>query len=330
MNKTAVIALAIVLGVLGTLPFVARYNAVKAKENNVIVLSKSNTLVLNEPIVGESVGALIEKAKDMDSAPGYLGGLYSNSNKPIYLFLFTPGGEIQSGLELIESLKGLNRPVDTVTMFAASMGFQLVQNLRNRYILQSGILMSHHAFGGAEGELGGQGTAQLQSRIGLWERRLKEMDEQTVARSNGKQTLASYQKAYDHELWVTGAEGVAQGYADKVVTVKCDDSLSGYTSFQTTFMGLDVSYDLSNCPLNTAPVHVRISMPTNKGKMSSGEFQKQNGDYGANCLQRAVIDNTVLCALDTTLTTEKLFEVKSKFIGNVLDIRNRVVPMNYR
>jgi ATP-dependent protease ClpP protease subunit len=58
-----------------------------------------------------------------------LGNQRFSSNEPIYLFLNTPGGSIQTGLEIIESLKGLDRPVSTVTLFAASMGFQIAQNL---------------------------------------------------------------------------------------------------------------------------------------------------------------------------------------------------------
>jgi len=118
------------------------------------------------------------------------------------------------------------------------MGFQIAQNLGERLVLKSGVMMSHHAEGGTEGQMGGKGQSQLQARIGLWERRIKELDEETVRRTKGKQTLASYQEAYDHELWLTGKEAVEQGYADRVVTVRCDSSLDGYTTHEIMFMGV--------------------------------------------------------------------------------------------
>jgi ATP-dependent protease ClpP protease subunit len=90
-----------------------------------IKLTKDNVLVLDQAFTGPSVAKLIQEArqKDADLKSGY----------PMYLFLNTPGGSIQAGLELIEALKGLNRPIHTITLFAASMGWQLLQHLGDRY-----------------------------------------------------------------------------------------------------------------------------------------------------------------------------------------------------
>jgi hypothetical protein len=206
------------------------------------------------------------------------------------------------------------------------MGFQIVQNLGERYIVQSGILMSHHAEGGAEGQIGGQGSSQLKQRLGLWERRLKDMDEQTVRRTNGKQTLASYQAAYDHELWVTGAEAVEQGYADKVMTVRCDSSLDGYTTHTIYFMGIPIDYDLAKCPLYASPVNIRVRINTNKGSMTLVKFTELGGTLGSTCLA----DQNKICATDTTLTLEKLNEAKAKFIDHFTNVKNYVVPMTIK
>lgn len=222
----------------------------KDSHDNTIVLSSKNLLVLNSEVDGDSVGALINKAKELSDK--------SFSKKPIYLFLNTPGGSVQSGLELIEALKGLGRPVHTITSFSASMGWQIAQALGDRDILQSGIMMSHRAAGEFSGSFGGTTPSQLDQRIRVNTQVMKEMDMQTVKRTNGKQTLESYQKAYANELWVTGQEAVAQGYADNIVTVRCDYTLSGFTSHSTTFMGVNIGYDLSNCPINGSPMNIRV------------------------------------------------------------------------
>src|SRR5665213_897857 len=179
------------VGLLLTLALILipRTSTSKDSGPETIVLTESNLLVLNSEVNGESVGALIVKAKDLDNK---LSGRFGSNNKPLYLYLDTPGGSVQSGLELIEALKGLGRPVHTVTAFSASMGFQIVENLNNRYILQSGILMSHRAAGQFEGSFGGTSPSQLEQRIHLYTQITKELDEQTVSRTNGKQTLESY------------------------------------------------------------------------------------------------------------------------------------------
>jgi ATP-dependent Clp protease, protease subunit len=227
------------------------------KASNTVVLSADNTVVLSDVIEGEAASKILSQTKDLNRKTSW-------NNKPIYLFLNTPGGSIQTGLEMIEALNGNGRPVSTVTLFAASMGFQLVQNLGERLILKNGVLMSHRAAGEFTGQFGGQSPSQVENRFKLWNQRITEMDEQTVKRTGGKQTLESYQKAYANELWLTGTQAVAGGYADRMVTVKCDSSLDGVTTHSLSFMGLRVMYDTDNCPLNTSPMNIRISSPDNQ------------------------------------------------------------------
>ena len=223
----------------------------RASDHNRIVLTSDNTVNLNGEIDDQSVATTIQALQKLDSK--------YKSNKPIYLFIYSPGGSIQAGLELIEAAKGLNRPVNTITMFGASMAFQTVQNLGQRLILKNGVLMSHRAAGEFQGYFGGQTPSQLDSRYGFWVQRTKELDEQTVKRTNGKQTMASYQKQYSEETWLTGSQSVEEGYADNVVTVRCDNSLNGTETKTGNFMGIEFTYEISNCPLITAPLNVKIS-----------------------------------------------------------------------
>ena len=238
-----------------------------------IVLSKDNVLSLNSAVDSESVAKLIKRAQELDAN--------LDSGYPIILFLYTPGGSIQDGLELIEALKSLNRPVQTVSMFAASMGWQILQSLDKRMVLETGVLMSHKARGGFYGEFG-DGVSQLDARYALWLQRILDMDMITVQRSNGKQTLDSYRKAYENELWITGRDAVAKGYADEVVSVKCDKSLSGTTKESFFFMGIEIIVVFSECPMNTSPLAVTFNMQTNKGFMTYEEFVSKGGNMGSS------------------------------------------------
>ncbi len=265
-------------------------SASKDSGTETIILTKSNLLILTGEVNGESTSNVIAKAKQLDDSLNSGKGRLFPNKLPMYLFLNTPGGSIQSGLELIEALEGIGRPVNTVTLFAASMGFQIAQNLGDRLILKNGVLMSHHAAGEIGGSFGGVHPSQLDSRYQLWLDRVRELDEQAVKRTNGKQTYDSYIQAYDHELWLTGTKSVAQGYADRVVLVKCDSSLSGVTSNHIQFMGIDVAYDLDNCPLNTSPLNIRLS--TLDGKPLNNEIAaKIKAEFmsGFNNKQRQVL-----------------------------------------
>lgn len=293
-----------------------------SKDQDSVILTEHNVLNLSDQVDGESVGAVLRDAKKLKPSSV----LVRNGNKePIYLFLNTPGGSIQSGLELIEALKGIDRPVNTVTLFAASMGFQIAQNLGERLIVKNGQLMSHRARGGVQGEFGGQSPSQLESRIEFWKTRINEMDKTTVARTNGKQTLQSYQASYVPELWMTGEQSVERGYADRVVTVKCDDSLNGVTTHSVNFFGMEVQYDLDKCPINTSPSNICMKIDTTRGQMVASDFIAKGGVFGAACLVSN--DPNKLCAMDTTLNTNKLNELKVQFVSKYNQNLRNVVYM---
>jgi len=273
-----------------------------------IKLTADNTAVLRTSFNSNSVNKLKQDLLKLNAN--------LKSGYPIYLVLYSPGGDAQEGLELFEFIKGLNRPVHTITIFAASMGFQAVQSLGNRYILKYGVLMSHKARGGFDGEFGG-GLSQLDSRYGLWLRRIDMLDKATVNRTNGKQTLKSYRAAYQNELWLNGPEAVNQGYADAIATVSCDTTLTNSHTVDNIDVGFfKIEVRFSKCPLLTAPISITASLLTNKGYMTLNDFLIKNGQFGDKCSKPNVetdyYSDTVenkppeLCAYDKDLSIDKI------------------------
>lgn len=299
-----------------------------------LTLTSDNTLVFNSAFTAKSVSKLIVEAKEMDSR--------LQSGYPIYLFLDTPGGSIQAGLELIEALNGLNRPVHTVTLFAASMGWQLLQHLGTRYILKYGRLMSHKARGRIDGEFGG-GFSQLDARYGVWLRTIDTMDKQTVKRTNGIKTLKQYRSEYDNELWLNGQEAVKNGYADEVVSVKCDQSLDSLNRNVTiNYMGMNFNLNFSGCPLITYPTSIERNIRTNKGILELDDFINQGGRFGEDCVQKdtkAIVDSygtvlkpeqkSELCAVDKELTFEKIKELENKELENFTQKSKQPIYMTF-
>lgn len=229
-----------------------------------IILTKSNTIVIDTPFEFETVSNVAYAAKLLES-----------SSEPLYLVINSPGGVIDAGLELIENLNSLNRPVYTLTLFAASMGFQTVQGVNGkRLILSTGTLMSHKAQGGFNGEFPGQ----LDSRYDYYLRRIGHMNKITVARTKGKHTLESYEKLIENEYWCQGQDCVDQGFADSVVLASCDKTLSKLKTMSksTSFVGMDIDIEavFSECPLISGP----ISIKTNVNGRSIYEHTKLSKD----------------------------------------------------
>ena len=209
-----------------------------------VTLTKDNTLSLRHAFYGETTGNLVNQARKLDAR--------LESKDPIFLVLDSPGGSISAGLNAIENLKHTNRKIHTITMFAASMGFETVQGLGKRLITPNGTLMSHKAWGFFYGEFPGQ----LDSRYTYWLKRYDRMTDQAVKRTNGIHTKESYLNLIENEYWCDGVDCINQGFADYIVKAKCDKSLSGsYVEpiWQFMFFGhiIELKVEFPDCPLNT-------------------------------------------------------------------------------
>lgn len=254
--------------VMFTLASIVACTASAQLKTEKIVLKKSNTLVMNKEFTSDVTAQIAVQAKKLDdSLP---------AGEPIYLVLNTPGGSIFAGLELIENLNMLKRPVNTITIFAASMGFQTVQQLRGtRYIVDRGTLMSHKAKGGVEGEFPGQ----LDSRYRYILSVVTEMDQKDANRSK-KHTLASYQALVENEYWCNPADCAAQGFVDAKAAVSCDSSLSETHEEvvdELSLMGfkLQLIAKFADCPTITAPLSLRVRVD---GEEEEKAFKKLTRD----------------------------------------------------
>lgn len=188
----------------------------------------------------------------------------ANEGSDIYVVLYTPGGSVSAGKLFFDTLNALPCNFHTITIFAASMGYQTVQNLGNRYILPSGILMSHRAsIRGLSGEINGE----LDQILKLIKENVKELD--VTASKRVGITLDEYNKLIADELWMTGNQAVSTNHADKVVFAKCDKDFEGTYVEIIRFFGIELSVEFSNCPLVTAPLSVNRSR---KGKIIDDEL----------------------------------------------------------
>lgn len=214
----------------------------RAKKTDVITLSEGNSVLLNLPITEETVKDVQIKLMQLDTE--------GTDSDPIYIVLNSPGGSIDAGMHLVETIQGLRRPVDSISIFSASMSFMLASYTRTRYVLDSATLMAHRAsLGGVEGQIPGSFFSRANDVLN----HITEMEIHAASRAG--QTLEEYRIAVADELWLTGNAAIKQGHADKVTKISCDQSLTGLgpvTHFRMFIF--DITVQFHKCPLIIAPV----------------------------------------------------------------------------
>ncbi len=216
-----------------------------------LVLTKDNTAVLRGPVDSSSVGEVMKKLNELDKK--------GESTDPIYLVLQTPGGSVISGLNLIEYMNSLRRPVHSVANFAASMGFHILENSSKRYITKYGTIMSHRASGGFQGDI----PQQVKSRFKHITDLLEKMDEQVISRTSGKFNKKTYSELIRDEYWAVGSNAINDGFVDEVVDLKCDDTLSGSSPITVLAVFGPITATFSDCPLITEPLNVPVGQESN-------------------------------------------------------------------
>lgn len=247
----------------------AKQESPKEEKVQALILGAKNTLTFREVVTDESVSKLQKALLDMSNA--------LPSDATIYLVIDSPGGSVTAGRLLVDTINSVPQKVKTLTIFAASMAFHIVQNADERLILPSGTLMSHRAkLSGAGGEIPGE----LETRINHLMRQLQVMD-QTVSQRMSM-NLKDYQEMIRDEYWVTGKDAVKARAADKVVLARCGkDLLAGTETVQMDLFIVQADVKFSKCPLITYPLDIKI-----KGLEGKSAAEKESSTRYLNLLLR--------------------------------------------
>ena len=148
-----------------------------------------------------------------------------SSEKPINLYVNSPGGVIYSGLGVYDTMQYVGAPVSTICVgLAASMGSVLLAAGEdgNRACLPNSRVMIHQPMGGAEGQAS---DIEIQAEEIMW---LKKRLYEILALHTGK-SIDQIENDADRNYWMSAEEAEEYGLVDKVLNPK---NLEGLKSIQ--------------------------------------------------------------------------------------------------
>jgi len=148
-----------------------------------------------------------------------------NADKPISLYINSPGGSVTAGLAIYDTMQFIKCPVQTMVMGqAASMGSFLAQAgaKGKRFVLPESRTMIHRVSSGTRGTSGSVHVQELEfedARRHFEEsKRLnKRLTELYVRHNTAGKTYEELFETMKFDTFLTAEEAVANGFADKVV-----------------------------------------------------------------------------------------------------------------
>ncbi len=206
--------------------------------NEEVVLTKNNHCSLQGKVTSESMRSLKScLAKRVVKRRG--------SRYPLYLVINSPGGSVYAGLQFISYAKNI-RNLQTVTIYAASMGSAIVQALPGkRHGTDNAITMFHRAKGSFSGQFG---EGELESKLKLWTRIVLGME--TVNAKRIGIPLSDYKKKVVNEYWVYSHDNVKQNTLDTISIVKCSHPLLKVVrKVRVKTMFGTINKTVSGCPI---------------------------------------------------------------------------------
>ena len=135
--------------------------------------------------------------------------------KPISIYINSPGGSVYDGLGVYDVMQYIKCPVHTyVTGMAASMGSFIAQagEAGHRYLMPRSITMIHQPSSGTKGKVS---DMAIDLEEGL--RIKKEMTELYVKHNSKGTSYEQFERLLDRDKWLTSPQALELGLADHII-----------------------------------------------------------------------------------------------------------------
>jgi ATP-dependent Clp protease protease subunit len=143
-----------------------------------------------------------------------------NPEKPINMYVHSPGGSVDAGLAVYDTMQYINCPVVTIVMGqAASMGSFIAQagTPGHRYILSTARTMVHQPSAGTEGKV-----SDMERHFKEFQRTKEQMTDLYVKHNSVGLSRERMVELLDRDTFLTAEETVKLGFADKVISSRKD------------------------------------------------------------------------------------------------------------
>ena len=185
-----------------------------AYTQQIITLKKNNFISMDDTIDDENVELWSKQMNKLTS-------------NPIYIYIDSPGGSVDAGLQFINNMNWhikQGKTVNCIVKSAYSMAFNILQNCSNRYVMASSTLMQHQmSLGGINGPLN-----NLMNYLEMIHSISNEIDN-NVSKRIGL-SLEDYRNKIKNDWWFTGITALSNKVADEMVIVGCEPELYDITS----------------------------------------------------------------------------------------------------
>jgi ATP-dependent Clp protease, protease subunit len=167
-------------------------------------LLKDRIILLGTPINDDVANVIVAQLLFLES---------EDPEKPIYIYVNSPGGSVTAGLAIYDTMQYVRCPVSTICVGqAASMGalLLLAGAKGKRYGLPNARIMIHQPLGGAEGQAT---EIEIQAKEML---RLKRMLNEIICRHTGH-TIERIEKDTERDYFMSADDARQYGILDEVV-----------------------------------------------------------------------------------------------------------------
>ena len=135
-------------------------------------------------------------------------------NKPVQLYINSPGGHVYAGMSIYDTMQQISCPVSTVALgFTASFGTVLLTagEPGMRYALPNATIHMHQPLGGAQGqatdiEIQAQEILRLRTSLN------------NILSVHTNQSLEKIESDTDRDIYMNAEDAMAYGLVDQVLT----------------------------------------------------------------------------------------------------------------
>lgn len=168
-------------------------------------------IYLPGPVTDAAALALISQMLELDGRILRSPEWPKDKERRIRMYINSPGGSVNAGLAIYDTMRSIETPVDTICVgIAASMAAVILAGGEKRYILPHAEVMIHQPSGGAEG----MASDILIAADHIRERR--RVLNQILSEQTGK-PLEQIMLDTERDHWMSAEEALSYGIVDEVI-----------------------------------------------------------------------------------------------------------------